>query len=96
MRATLVRYEKFIVKRRYIVEITVYEVPRSSKYPDRLKWVLICFDRVTKTKVLLDNHHPKGPHVHIDDQKLPYIFKGLDQLVRDFRQMVTEHMGVQI
>lgn len=44
----------------------------------------------------MDNHHPKGPHIHINDDELPYDFTGLDKLVNDFRQLITEHMGVQI
>ena len=96
MKAILVRHEKFIVRKRFTIEISVHQVPRSVKYKDGLKWGLICVDRETGKKVLMDNHHPKGPHIHINDQELPYDFRGLDQLVRDFRQLITEHMGVQI
>ena len=96
MKAILVRYEKFIVRRRYVVEITVHQVPSSDHYEDGLKWGLICSDRMSKKRVLMDNHHPKGPHVHIDDDESPYEYKGLDKLVTDFRQLVAEHLGVQI
>jgi hypothetical protein len=96
MQAVLVRREKFIVRRRYLVEITVHQVPRSARYRDGLKWGLICIDRVNSKRVLMDNHHPKGPHIHIDDDELPYDFIGLDELVTDFRRLVTEHLGVQI
>ena len=96
MKAVLVRHEKFIVRRRYTIEISVHQIPHSVKYKDGLKWGLICIDRQTGMKVLMDNHHPKGAHIHIDDKELPYEFSGLDQLVRDFRQLITEHMGVQI
>lgn len=41
-------------------------------------------------------YHPKGPHIHLDDEELPYIFRDLDQLVEDFRNLVTEHLGVEI
>jgi hypothetical protein len=44
----------------------------------------------------MDNHHPKGPHIHIDDNELHYQFKNLDQLVEDFRRLILEHLGVQI
>lgn len=96
MKAVLVRHEKFIVRRRYLIEISVHQVPRSNSYKDGLKWGLICVDRVSGKKVLMDNHHPKGPHIHIDDDEMPYSFSGLDKLVKDFRQLITEHMGVQI
>jgi hypothetical protein len=92
----LVRREKFTVRRRYIVEITVHELPRSARYRDGLKWGLICVDRVSGKKILMDNHHPKGPHIHVNDEELPYAFTDLDQLVIDFRRLVNEHLGVQI
>ncbi len=96
MKAVLVRHEKFIVRRRYVIEISVHQVPRSNLYQNGLKWGLICVDQNSGRRVLMDNHHPKGPHIHIDDQELPYVFESLDQLVADFRRLVTEHMGVQI
>ena len=92
----MVRHEKFIVRRRYVVEITVHEVTRNPRYRDGLKWGLICVDRVTGKRILMDNHHPKGPHIHVDDDELPYEFTNIDQLVHDFRRLVTEHLGVQI
>ena len=96
MRAILVRHEKIIVRRRYVVEISVHQVPKSERYRDGLKWGLICLDQATGKRVLMDNHHPKGPHIHIDDDELPYSFRNLDRLVSDFRRLITEHMGVQI
>ncbi|MEW6055039.1 MAG: DUF6516 family protein [Bdellovibrionota bacterium] len=96
MKAVLVRHEKLTVRRRYVIEISVHALPRSEKYLDGLKWGLICVDRVTGKRVLMDNHHPKGPHIHIDSDELPYEFTGLDQLIDDFRRLIMEHMGVQI
>lgn len=96
MKANLIRHEKFIVRRRYIVEISVHQMPKSARYRDGLKWGLICLDQATGQRVLMDNHHPKGPHIHIDDDELPYDFRSLDQLVSDFRRLIVEHMGVQI
>ena len=96
MKARLVRFEKFVVRRRYTIEISVHEVGRTHKYPDGLKWGLICFDRISGKRVLMDKHHPKGPHLHLDETEVPYQFVDLDQLVVDFRRIVMEHMGVQI
>lgn len=96
MKAVLVRHEKFWVRRRFLIEIEVHEVPRTNKYPDGLKWGLICMDRMGSKRVLMDNHHPKGPHIHLDDEELEYEFKSLDKLVEDFRKLIREHMGVTI
>ncbi len=74
MKAKLIRHEKFVVRRRYIIEISVHQMHRSERYSDGLK----------------------GPHIHIDDDELPYDFQSLDQLVSDFRRLIVEHLGVQI
>ncbi len=79
-----------------MVEIFVHQVPHSTHYTDGLKWGLICVDRVSGKRVLMDNHYPKGAHIHVDDKELPYEYVGLGELVNDFRRLVTEHMGVQI
>jgi hypothetical protein len=91
IKARLIRHEKLIVRRRYIIEISVHEVSNSKEYPDRLKWGLVCIDRISGKKVLMDNHHPKGLHFHLDDEEFAYDFKG-----PDVRRIITEHMGVQI
>lgn len=44
----------------------------------------------------MDNHHPKGPHIHLDNIEIPYEFISLDKLVDDFRKLILEHLGVQI
>jgi len=44
----------------------------------------------------MDNHHPKGPHFHLDNDEYLYEFLGLDELIDDFRRIVTEHMGVTL
>jgi hypothetical protein len=96
IKAKLVRHEKFILRRRITIEITVHEIENIKQYPDKLKWRFICVDRVSGKKILMDNHHPKRPHIHIDDLEMPYEFLDLDQLIDDFRSLVSEHMGVQI
>lgn len=96
MKAILVRHEKFIIRRRYVVEISVHQVPKSEKYKDGLKWGLICVDRISGRRILMDNHHPKGPHLHVGDEELKYEFDGLDKLILDFRRLIAEHMGVRI
>ena len=96
MKAVLVRHEKFIVRRRLVIEISVHQIDRSERYRDGLKWGLICVDQTSGRRVLMDNHHPKGPHIHVDDEELPYEFESLDKLVADFRKLINEHMGVNI
>lgn len=44
----------------------------------------------------MDNHHPKGPHIHVDNAESPYRYVDEDRLIRDFRALVFESMGVKI
>jgi len=44
----------------------------------------------------MDNHHPKGPHIHVDDQELPYPFVDEARLLKDFKALVETYMGVAI
>jgi hypothetical protein len=96
MKAVLIRHEKFMVRRRYVIEIVVYQISDVERYAGGFKWRLICIDQRDGTRVLMDNHHPKGPHIHIDDDEMSYEFVNLDQLIIDFREMISEHMGVKI
>lgn len=96
MKASLVRHEKFIVGGRFIVEIVVHSISDRHRYPAGFKYALVCVDRKTGRRVLLDNHHPKGPHVHLGDEELAYEYVDLDQLVTDFRKFVSEYLGANI
>ena len=37
-----------------------------------------------------DNHKPKGPHLHVGDRELGYLFRGYDELMRDIRKMIEQ------
>jgi len=66
------------------------------RYPDGLKYSLICFDRKTGMRVLMDNHHLKGHHVHLDNSEASYHFYGIEGFVDDFKQFVADHLGVTL
>lgn len=46
-----------------IAEIKVWEVPRSAHYPEGHKCSLF-FTVDGDVRVGIDNHEPKGPHLH--------------------------------
>ncbi len=96
MKAHLRYYIKNKINDRYVVELSIYEVGKSSKYPDGIKYGLICKDLKTGDYVLLDNHHPKGPHVHVNDREFVYAYSGDDQLIADFEVMVLRELGVKL
>ncbi len=96
MKAVLKYSNKLTIKNRYVIELMIHEVVDVKKYPDGIKYGLICIDIKTKKKVLLDNHQPKGPHIHIDNTELPYEFVSEDKLIEDFKSLVFEHLEIKI
>lgn len=76
--------------------MSLFEVPKTKKYPLGVRYSLICIDPATHKRVLMDNHHPKGPHVHFDDREVNYEFVSKDALFADFKKFVSDHMGVQL
>ena len=95
MKAHLRYYVKNRIDDRYVVELSIFDVGKSLKYPDGIKYGLMCKDLKTGDYVLLDNHHPKGPHVHINDQEFSYEYSGDDQLIKDFNRLVFKELGVK-
>lgn len=96
MKAHLRYYVKNKIQSRYVLELSIHEVGKSSKYPDGIKYGLICVDTKTGKKVLMDNHQPKGPHVHIDDDEIEYKYTSDDKLIEDFERLVLQHLGVKL
>ncbi len=76
--------------------MVLYEVPKTRKYPLGVRYSLICIEPKTERKILMDNHHPKGPHVHINDEEIDYEFVSDDKLFDDFERLVLDHMGVKL
>ena len=66
-----------------VAELKIWSVPRSKDYPQGRKFslFLVCSGEVL---VGLDNHKPKGPHLHLGDRELPYLFRGTESLLADF------------
>ena len=92
----MIVWHKARVRGHYIVELKIHQVGRSTKYPDGVKYGLICNDLKTGKKVLMDNHQPKGHHIHLDEQQLAYEFKDSDRLVDDFKALVLQHLEVEL
>lgn len=96
MKAHLRYFTKNRLHDRYVIELSIYEVGKSAKYPDGIKYGLICKDLKTGDYVLLDNHHPKGPHMHINENEFPYEYVNDEQLITDFEMMVLRELGVKL
>jgi len=92
MKAKLVLHEKRLVEGGGsigVAELKIWEVPRSGEYPTGRKFRFF-FVVNGNVVVGLDNHKPKGPHLHLGGQEVPYAFTTLDQLVEDFWDLVRK------
>lgn len=78
MKALLRYHEKYNFKKRYVIEVTLHEVTNDKRYPSGIKYGLICLDLKTGRRVLMDNHHPKNDHYHLDDIEFEYVFVNVD------------------
>lgn len=96
MKARLLYWHKARLQGRYILEMKLHRVERSARCPEGIRYRLICIDERTGRRLLMDNHHPKGPHVHRDGLELPYRYADEQRLVSDFRAFVFEFLGVKI
>ena len=95
-KAILIYDFKEAVQGKYVLEQTIHAVPLDNRYPDGVKYSLIFLDAKTGDRVLMDNHHPKGPHVHLGEEEIPYEYVDDEKLLTDFKHFVLQHMGVKL
>ncbi len=81
---------------RYVIELSIYEVGHSEKYPDGIKYGLICKDIKTGGYVLMDKRHPNEHHIHIKYSEFAYENVNDDQLIEDFQSLVLSEIGVKL
>lgn len=89
-------WHKARLRERYILEMEIFRVQKTKEYKDGVKYGLILIDPKTGKKVLMDNHNPKGPHVHLNEKEFPYEYVNEDKLIKDFKNYVLNHMEVKI
>ena len=96
MKAKIIYHQKAEIHDRYILELTIHEVGKSSRYPDGIKYSLIFFDKRTSKKILMDNHHPKGHHFHIGENEFVYSYVNDEKLIEDFYNLIFDNTGIRI
>jgi hypothetical protein len=85
MRALLLRRTKYVDADGDLVELVLWQVPRSAVYPDGLRYRLAFVPAGARVPgVLYDNHHPKGHHRHFGRVEDAYPFTTVARLLRDF------------
>lgn len=72
-----------------IAGIKIWEVPKSKDYPQGRKFSLfLVFEGATL--IGIDNHKPKGPHLHLGNQEIVYDYQNDDKLLADFWGLVRK------
>ena len=92
----LIHYFKEEIKKKYILELSIHRIKGDDRYPDKIKYSLMFMEIKTGRRVLMDNHHPKGHHLHLDDTELKYNYVDNDSLVGDFKRYILEHFGEKL
>ena len=76
-------------KRFAIFEMVIWKIPKTKDYPEGIKyraWV----SEEGETVFGFDNHKPKGPHLHIGETEVGYVFRGMDALRADIEAMIKK------
>ncbi len=94
MKAILLFHEKRILANEKtgdlaIAELKIWRIPRSQHYPVGRKFSLFLVAGGT-ILVGVDNHKPKGPHLHLGAEEVPYGYSTDEQLIADFWDMARK------
>lgn len=94
MKATPIFKEKRLVEHAKsgalaIAEIKIWQIPKDKYYESGRKFSLFL---VLEGQVMIgiDNHRPKGPHLHLGGEELPYDYKNDETLIDDFWDFVRK------
>lgn len=72
-----------------IFEVAIWRVPVNRFYPEGIKY-RAWLSEAGKTIFGFDNHQPKGPHLHIGEREVGYVFRGISALREDILAMIAE------
>jgi len=94
MKAQKLFHQKVVLKhktfsRLAIFEVAIWRVPVTRSYPEGIKY-RAWLSEEGKTIFGFDNHQPKGPHLHIGDREVGYVYRGIVALREDILAMIAE------
>ena len=94
MKAQLEFLQKIILKhekgsRLAIFEIVIWRIPKTQSYPEGIKYRAWLSEN-GETVFGFDNHKPKGPHLHIGNKEIGYVFRGIGPLREDVIAMIQK------
>ncbi len=72
-----------------VAELKIWSVPRSKDYSSGRKFSLFLVYE-GDVAIGIDNHKPKGPHLHLGNKEIPYAFENEESLLKDFWDLVRK------
>lgn len=89
MNAKVLLDQELSISERFRVELKVFEVGQSKKFPSGIKVSFALIDVIERApRLLIDNHAPFGFHVHSELPKRPKIRRELK--MDDYREALDE------
>ena len=86
-KAKLILFRKQTLNSGLLMERKIWQIAKSDRYPDSIKYRLVLVDPKKHVVILLyDNHWPKGPHIHRANREREYVYRGVEKLLQDFLQ----------
>ena len=95
-KATLILDQRLDISERHRVELKVFEVEPSERFPDGIKVGFALLDIIDKVpRLLVDNHAPFGFHVHTElpknkQARKPLATKDYQEALDAFWRLVKE------
>jgi hypothetical protein len=72
-----------------IYEIVIWRVPESKEFPEGIKY-RVWLSEGGRTIFGIDNHRPKGHHIHLNSVEIPYLYRGIDELKHDAAKLIKQ------
>lgn len=92
-KATLLLHEKVVLPDDSIIEVVLWRLPKPTpERPHGFKYRLY-YGRRGACLVRYDNETGKGDHRHVGGREMPYEFRSVEQLRRDFERDVKAAGG---
>lgn len=95
MSAKLIFYRKQLPSEAELIEMKIWQVPKSERFPEGIKYSLV-YVREGRRVLGSDNSEGKSHHRHYGNRQHEYVFEGVDRLIDDFQGDVERCGGSKL
>jgi len=72
-----------------IYEVAIWKIPVSMEFPNGIKY-RVWLSESGRTIFGIDNHRPKGHHLHLGNVEMPYLYRDVDELKTDAANLIRQ------